>query len=147
MHRTCPCAIPHPALFPSPLVTAGPTFQKENSFLNNLATGFGTSHLRLLGALLLCEGGGQCRHVGKAKSRQRGSASTGHTAVVCLVTPSQKGLLSELDDTINQVSISSVSIVAEFGQKLSSSPRLKQQHSQSSFQEWKEATERMQGRF
>lgn len=82
-----------------------------------------------------------------AKSRQGGSASTGHTTAVCPVTPSQKGLGSELDDTMNQVSISSVSLVGEFGQKLSSSLRLKQQHGQKSFQEWKEATERVQGRF
>lgn len=147
MHRPCPCALPHPALFPSPLVTARPVFQKGNSFLNRLATGFGTSHLRLLGVLLFCEGRGRCTHGVKAKSRQRGNASTGHTAAVCLVTPSQKGLVSDLDDTINWVSISPVSTVGEFGQKLSSSSRLKYQRSQRSFQEWKEETEGAQERF
>lgn len=65
--------------------------------------------------------------MGKAMSRQRGSASIGHTAVLCLVTAPQKGLVFELDDTINQDSIFSVSIVNEFGQKLNCSPRLKQQ--------------------
>lgn len=146
IYRPCPCALPHPPPLPSPLVTARPIFLKENSFLNHFATGFGTSHLRLLGALLLCEGRGQCRYVGKAKSRQSRSTSTGCTAVVCFVTPAQKGLVSELKDTINGVSISSVSTVGEFGQQLSSSPSPKQQHSQSSFQEQKEATERAQGR-
>lgn len=74
----------------------------------------------MLGALLLREGRGQCRYVGKAKARQRGSASTGRTAVVYLVTPAQKGLVSQLEDTINRVSISSVSIVGEFGPQLQS---------------------------
>lgn len=54
MHRPFPWALPHPALFVSPLVTARFISQKENSFLNHLATGFGTSHLRLPGVLLLC---------------------------------------------------------------------------------------------
>lgn len=137
MHRPGSCALPLPALFPSPLVIATSIVQKEKSILKHFATAFGTFHLRPLGTLLLGKGRGGCRPTGKARSCQRGHSASVHAGQMAgrLVTPPLKGLVPELDDTLKQVSISSVSLVGVFEQKTRSSARLKQQHSQSSFQD------------
>lgn len=136
MHRSCSCALPHPTLFPSPLVTVRPIFQKEKSFLNHLATGFGTSCLRLLEVQLY----------GQGKARA-GVVHLQDVRASCLVHTFLKGVGFWLQWHYKLVQHLPSVHSCEFGQKLSSTPRLKQQHSQSSFQEWKEATEKTQGRF
>lgn len=77
---------------------------------------FGTSHLRLQWVLWPKD---EEIDVGQW-ARQRPGRETvcayGHTTAVCLLTPSQKRLSCELDDTINQDSVSPVSIVGAFGQ-------------------------------
>lgn len=124
MHRPGSCALLLPALFPSTLATATSIVQKEKSILKYFAIAFGTFHLRPLRALLLGKGRGGCGPAGKARSCQKGHASAGQTAGY-VVTGPQKGLVSGLDDTLKQVTMFSVPLFRVFGQRISSSARMK----------------------
>lgn len=81
------------------------------------------------------------------QSPGRGCTSSGHVRASCLVHTFLKGVGFWLQWHYKLVQHLPSVHSCGFGQKLSSTPRLKQQHSQSSFQEWKEATEKAQGRF